>query len=59
MVRAEVILSEKLLLVFCCFTNEMVPFGSLKIKQLNLISKIVLTDPYVTSRDLQLGRKPY
>ena len=51
-------MSEKLLLVFRCFTNKIVLFGSLKAKQLNLVSKIILTDPYVTSRDLH-GRKPY
>ena len=33
-------------------------FGSLKAKQSILVSKIILTDPYVTSRDLK-GRKPY
>ena len=27
MAPAEVVLSEKLLLVFCCFTNKMVLFG--------------------------------
>ena len=32
--------------------------GSLKAKQLILVSKIILTDPYVTSRDLH-GRKLY
>ena len=32
--------------------------GSLKAKQLILVSNIILTDPYVTSRDLH-GRKPY
>ena len=32
--------------------------GSLKAKQLILVSKILLTDPYVTSRDLHC-RKPY
>ena len=32
--------------------------SSLKAKQLILVSKIILTDPYVTSRDLH-GRKPY
>ena len=32
--------------------------GSLKAKQLILVSKIILTDPNVTSRDLH-GRKPY
>ena len=32
--------------------------GSLKATQLILVSKIILTDPYVTSRDLH-GRKPY
>ena len=58
MARAEVILFENLLLVFCCFTNKMVLFGSLKEKQVILVSKIILTDPYVTSRDLH-GRKPY
>ena len=58
MARAEVILSEKLLLVFGCFTNKMVPFVSLKAKQIILISEIILTSPFVTSRDLQ-DRKPY
>ena len=60
MAWAEVIMSEKLLLVFRCFTNKMVLFwvNSLKAKQLILVSKIILTDPYVTSRDLH-GRKPY
>ena len=58
MAWVEVILSEKLLLVFRCFTNKMVLFGSLKAKQLILVSKIILTDPYVTSGDLH-GRKPY
>ena len=33
-------------------------WGSLKAKQLILVSKIILTDPYVTSRDLH-GRKSY
>ena len=32
--------------------------GSLKAKQLILFSKIILTDPYVTSGDLH-GKKPY
>ena len=59
MTRAEVILSQKLLFVFRCFTNKMVLFGSLKAKQLILVSKIILTDPYVASRDLQGQRKPY
>ena len=44
---------------FSCFTNKMVLFGSLKAKQLILVSKIILTDPYVASRDLQGRRKPY
>ena len=52
MTRVEVILSEKLLFVFHCFTNKMVLFGSQKVKQLILVSKIILTDPYVASRDL-------
>ena len=52
MAWAEVILSEKLLFVFRCFTNKTVLFGTLKAKQLILVSKIILTDPYVTSRDL-------
>ena len=49
----------ELLLVFRCFTNNMVIFGLLKAKAKRsiLVSKIVLTDPYVTSRDLQ-DRKP-
>ena len=59
MTRAEVNLSQNLLFVFRCFTNKMVLFGSLKAKQLTLISKIILTDPYVASRDLQGRRKPY
>ena len=58
MAWAEVILFEKLLVVFCCFTNKMVLWGSLKAKQLILVSKIILTDPYVTFGDLH-GRKPY
>ena len=58
MAWAEVIMSDKLLFVFRCFTNKMVLFRSLKAKQLILVSKIILTDPYVTSRDLH-GRKPY
>ena len=58
MARAEVISSEKMLPVFHCFTNKLVLFGSLKAMQSVLVSKIFLTDPYVTSRDLQ-GRKPY
>ena len=36
---AEVILSQKLLFVFHCFTNKMVLFGSLKAKQLFLFFK--------------------
>ena len=59
MMRAEVVLAQKLLSVFRCFTNKMVLFGSLKAKQLILVSKIILTDPYVASRDLQGRRKPY
>ena len=59
MTRAEVILSQKLLFVFRCFANKMVLFGSLKAKQLILVSKIILTYPYVASRDLQSRRKPY
>ena len=47
-----------MLLVFRCFTNKLVLFGLLKAKQSILVSKIILTDPYVTSKDLQ-GRKPY
>ena len=58
MARAEVILSEKMLLVFRCFTNKLVLFGSVKAKQSVLVSKIILTDPYETSRELQ-GRNPY
>ena len=58
MAWAEVILSEKLLLVFRCFTNKMVLLGLLKAEQLILVSKIILTDPYGSSRDLH-GRKPY
>ena len=50
--RAEVILSEKMLLVFRCFTNNLVLFGSLKAKQSILVSKIILIDPYVTSKRL-------
>ena len=57
MAWAEVVLSEKLLLVFRCFTNKMVRLGFAKAKQLILVLKIILTDPYVTSRDLH-GRKP-
>ena len=34
-------------------------FGLLKAKQLSLVSKIVLQDPYVASRDLKGRRKPY
>ena len=59
MAWAEVILSQKLLFVFRCFTNKMVLFGLLKAKQLSLVSKIILTDPYVASRDLQGKRKQY
>ena len=42
-------MSDKLLFVFHCFTNKLVLLGSLKAKQLILVSKIILTDPYVTS----------
>ena len=45
--------------VFRCFTDKIVLFGSLKAKQLILVSKIILTDPHVASRDLQGRRKPY
>ena len=58
MARAKVILSEKMLLVFRCFTNKLVLFGSVKAKQSVLVSKIILTDPYETSRELQ-GKNPY
>ena len=34
---------------FSFFTNKLVLFGSLKAKQSILVSKIILTDPYVTS----------
>ena len=51
-------MSDKLLFVFHCFTNKLVLLGSLKAKRLILVSKIILTDPYVTSRDLH-SRKPY
>ena len=39
MAWAEVILSEKLLLVFCCFTNKMVLFGFAKSKAINFSFK--------------------
>ena len=39
MAWAEVILSEKLLLVFRCFTNKMVLFGFAKSKAINLSFK--------------------
>ena len=58
MAWAEVILSEKLSFFFRFFKNKMVFWGSLKAKQLILVSKIILTDPYVASRDLH-GGKPY
>ena len=58
MARAEVILSEKLLLVFSLFYKQMVLLGFDKSKAIILVPKIILTDPYVTSRDLH-GRKPY
>ena len=58
MARAEVILSEKMLLVFCCFTKKLVLFGLLKAKQSLLVSNIILIDPNVTSRNAQ-GRKPH
>ena len=50
---------SEVVFLFRCFTNKMVLFGSLKAKQLTLVSKIILTDPYVASRDLQGRRKPY
>ena len=43
---------------FSLFYKQNGVFGSLKAKQLILVSKFILTDPYVTSRDLQ-GRKLY
>ena len=58
MAWAEVILSEKLLLVFIVLQTKWCFGGLLKAKQLILVSKIILTDPYVTSKDLH-GRKPY
>ena len=49
-----------MLLVFRCFTNKIAIsvsfFCSLKTKQLTEISKIFSTDPYVTSRDLQVRK---
>ena len=39
MAWAEVILSDKLLLVFHCFTNKMVLFGFAKIKAINFSFK--------------------
>ena len=39
MVWAEVILSEKLLLIFCCFTNKMVLFGFTESKAINFSFK--------------------
>ena len=56
MAWADVILSEKLF--FVVLQTKWYFWGSLKAKQLILVSKIILTDPYVTSRDLH-GRKPY
>ena len=44
---------------FSLFYKQNGVFGSLKAKQLILVSKIILTDPYVASRDLQGKRKPY
>ena len=43
-----------------CFSlfYKLLLFGLLKAKQSILVSKIILKDPYATSRDLQ-GRKPY
>ena len=52
MAWAKVIISDKLLLIFRCFTKKWCFLGSLKAKQLILVSKVILTDPYVTSRDL-------
>ena len=56
MAWADVILSEKLF--FVVLQTKWYFWGSLKAKQLILVSKIILTDPYVTSRDLH-SRKPY
>ena len=39
MARAEVILPEKMLLVFRCFTNKMVLFGFAKSKAINFSFK--------------------
>ena len=58
MAWAEVILSEKLLPIFLVLQTKWCFLGLLKAKQLILVSKIIFTDPYVTSRDLH-GRKPY
>ena len=57
MAWAEVILTS------CCsffvvLQTKWCFLGSLKAKQLILVLKIILTDPYVTSKDLH-GRKPY
>ena len=38
-VGGSIILSEKLLLVFCCFTNKMVVFGFAKSKAINFSIK--------------------
>ena len=43
--------------VFCCFTSKIVPFGLLKGKQLILVSKIILTDPYDCSFQRLAGQK--
>ena len=50
MAWAEVIISNKLLLIFRCFTNKMVLFGFTKSKAINSSFKDYLTDPYVTFR---------
>ena len=51
MVWAEVILSEKLLLVFRCFTNKMVLFGFAKSKAINFSFEYYFDRSiYVTSR---------
>ena len=44
---------------FSLFYKQNGAFGLLKAKQLILVLKIILTEPYVASRDLQGRRKPY
>ena len=57
MTPAEVILSEKVLIVFRCFIKKMVIFGvvlwSVKSKVINLSFEDFLKHPYVTCEDLQ------